>query len=160
MDKNISVYQYNLFMKETLASYKYRGDAVIAEFFAPKLYDLYMKHFRGYVVIPIPLSPQRLIERGFNQSELLLTGWKNATIHPVLQRKEREKQSKKSRRLRLASFDDNPFSIKKELNNISQKLNKAILIDDIYTTGTTLRQAAYVLKQIGVEEVVSLTIAR
>ena len=101
LDKNISVYQYNLFMKETLASYKYRGDAVIAEFFAPKLYDLYMKHFRGYVVIPIPLSPQRLIERGFNQSELLLTGWKNATIHPVLQRKEREKQSKKSRRLRL-----------------------------------------------------------
>ncbi|WP_413378362.1 ComF family protein [Alkalihalobacillus sp. 1P02AB] len=159
LKENHSLYHYNGFMKELLATYKYRGDAALATFFAPKLLTLYEKKFRGFQVMPIPLSQERLLERTFNQTELLLQDWPQDCICLHLKRKNREKQSKKSRQNRIRSFLDNPFYLDTNIF-LDEKLNKIVLVDDIYTTGTTLRQAAKTLKQAGVEQVVSLTIAR
>ena len=76
----------------------------------------------------------------------------------TLGRIDREKQSKKSRNDRILLVQDSPFYVEE----IAEKdlLNKVVLIDDIYTTGTTVRQAAKTLKKAGAQTVASLTVAR
>lgn len=157
LERNVSLYQYNRFLKEWLATYKFRGDAIIASFFSVQLAALYRKEFSGYTPIEIPLSQERLVSRGFNQSALLMQDWAEETA--LLCRVAGEKQSKRNRKERIAQVESNPFSVNLEK---SRQLagRKVVLVDDIYTTGTTVRQAARVLKEHGAEQVASMTVAR
>nr|WP_276532455.1 phosphoribosyltransferase family protein [Cytobacillus horneckiae] len=105
-------------------------------------------------LVPIPLSPERKYERGFNQSEALINALGRQPLS-ILTRIHSEKQSKKSRNERIS------------LPQVFQLTDSAaiqdkclVIIDDIYTTGSTLRHAAKLLKESGAKEVTSLTIAR
>ncbi|WP_191557272.1 ComF family protein [Metabacillus idriensis] len=152
---NRSVYQYNEFMKEVIARYKYRGDAQLADLFSEPLRNIFSKHFsKDYLLVPIPLSKERLYERGFNQARLL-ADLLNAPIHEPLMRIHLEKQSKKTRTERLQT--ENVFFIDDATAIHGKKL---LLIDDIYTTGTTIRHAAKLLIVHGAESVSSLTLVR
>ncbi|MFC0469952.1 ComF family protein [Halalkalibacter kiskunsagensis] len=155
LERNVSLYEYNAFLKEWFATFKFRGDAVIAFFFAEKLAEVYEREFCGYLPVALPLSQERLIARGFNQSRLLMQGW--ADDPAILFRTSGEKQSKKNRKQRIKQLHQNPFSIRKDAD-VSQK--NIVLIDDIYTTGTSVRLAASVLKENGAKKVASLTVAR
>lgn len=154
---NRSLYVYNDFLKELLAKYKFRGDYVLGSIFAMPLQQSYKKHFFGHAVVPIPLSNRRLYERRFNQAEQLAS-FLGAPVYDVLQRVGPEgKQSKKSRRQRLeqhgAIFIPKPEA--KELQGCF-----VVIVDDIYTTGATVRMAAKALEKAGVRAVSSLTVAR
>ncbi|MDF2037647.1 ComF family protein [Cytobacillus oceanisediminis] len=152
LEKNDSLFLYDDFLKETLARYKFRGDYIFAKAFSPFMRER-LKALKFDYLVPIPLSPQRLYERGFNQSAALIheAGF---TVTELLQRIHSEKQSKKSRFDRI------------HLHQVFQPLNlnienkKIILIDDIYTTGSTLYHAAKVLKAGGAASVCSFTLAR
>ncbi|MFC0559280.1 ComF family protein [Halalkalibacter alkalisediminis] len=157
LERNVSLYEYNPFLKEWLATYKYKGDAVIATYFSPMLHKVYQKQFQRYTPIAMPLSRERLQTRGFNQSALLLLPW--AEDQPVLDRTSGEKQSKKSRKQRIDQFHHNPFTLQPNAKSKVENRN-ILLIDDVYTTGTTIRQAAKLLKEHGAKNVASLTIAR
>lgn len=157
LERNVSLYQYNSFLKEWLATYKYRGDAIIASFFAEKFAILYKNEFNGYIPIEIPLSKERLLQRGFNQSVLLMQGW--AEEAGLLMRHSGEKQSKKNRKQRIMQVETQPFQMKLEKKSLIAGKN-IVLIDDIYTTGTTVRQAARILKEHGANRVASITVAR
>jgi competence protein ComFC len=153
LDRNTSVLLYNEYCKELIALFKYRGDYVLANAFAallkPKLETILTD-----LIVPIPLSRERLYERGFNQSEALINALGKEPAH-LLTRKHSEKQSKKSRsdRIRLPQV----FQIPKQTNLSAENI---LLIDDIYTTGSTLRHAAILLKEAGAKTVSSLTVAR
>ncbi|MGM0855017.1 MAG: ComF family protein [Bacillota bacterium] len=152
LHQNFSLYRYNDFLKEYLAKYKYRGDYVLAKAFSHTIKS-YLTKIEYDLIIPIPLSSDRFYERGFNQSTALL---EEAEVRPsnILTRSHSEKQSKKSRKDRLRQ--EQVFQlVESDLNGTS-----ILLFDDIYTTGTTLRQAAKLLKEAGAEEVSSLTLAR
>ncbi|WP_139364966.1 ComF family protein [Sutcliffiella halmapala] len=152
---NRSVFSYNEFMKEVLARYKFRGDAVIATIFQDELRQAFQHFQKGnYVIVPIPLSEERLYERGFNQS-LLLAQLLQGEIVEVLCKKEAEKQSKKARMERIDA--ENQFFVS---NEETVKNRRFLLIDDIYTTGTTIRMAAKRLKEAGAGEISSLTLIR
>jgi competence protein ComFC len=153
---NRSVYQYNEQMQEVLARYKFRGDAVICSAFEAEfreVYDLFYKK-GNLLLVPIPLSGERLYERGFNQSLLLAELLKERVVQP-LSKTETEKQSKKTRRDRLQR--ENSFHVS-EPELVRGK--DVLLIDDIYTTGTTLRMAAIRLRQAGAGEISALTLVR
>ncbi|MGG1630231.1 ComF family protein [Rossellomorea sp. NRS-1567] len=152
LHQNFSFYRYNDFLKEYLAKYKYRGDYVLAKAFSHTI-KTYLAKVDYDLVIPIPLSDERLYERGFNQSIALL---EEAEVRPsnILTRSHSEKQSKKTRKERLSQ--EQVFQLVE-----SDLYGKSILLfDDIYTTGTTLRQAAKLLREAGANEVSSLTLAR
>ncbi|MGO4888793.1 ComF family protein [Anaerobacillus sp. MEB173] len=139
-----------------LAKYKFRGDYVIGQAFEPLLQQMYQAEFSDCMVVPIPLSNERLYERGFNQAKHLaeLIG---VPVFDVLKRTTHEqKQSKKSRTERL-SLEKSPFEIQ---SNESIQNKPILIIDDIYTTGATIRQAAKVLLDSGAKEVSSLTVGR
>jgi competence protein ComFC len=155
LTKNRSVYLYNEFMKEVVSLWKFRGDYAIVEAFQEEFYREFYRHFNDkFIIVPIPLSPERLYERGFNQAKALAE-LLNLPINDILTRHHLEKQSKKSRRERLQT--ENVFQVTEPSRVQNQHI---ALIDDIYTTGTTLRHAAKVLREAGVKEVSAFTLIR
>jgi competence protein ComFC len=153
LDSNYSIYLYNDFFKEVMATFKYRGDYVLAKIFTQKIKDL-LRKIQPDLLVPIPLSQERLYERGFNQAEALLIESGLAPTMP-LNRVHSEKQSKKSRSERI--HIPQVFQVD---HQIEIKGKSILIIDDIYTTGSTLRHAAKLLKESGAERVQSLTLAR
>ncbi|TSB48345.1 ComF family protein [Alkalicoccobacillus porphyridii] len=156
LQENRSLLEYNEFLKDWFVQFKFRGDAAAATYFSTKLYQLYKRYYRSYTVVAIPLSFDSLKEREFNQVELMTQSW--TCNRMILHRLASEKQSKRTRSDRIARVKDSPFYVEK----IPEKdlLKKVVLIDDIYTTGTTVRQAARTLKEAGAEVIASLTVAR
>ena len=142
LTKNISLYKYNEFLQEVLARYKFRGDYILAKIFAEKVLQITKQH-KMELLVPIPLSSERLQERCFNQAEAILLEAGLSPVH-LLKRIHSEKQSKKSRHERI--------HVKQvfQLETDAQIEGKTILlIDDIYTTGSTLRHAAKILLEHG-----------
>lgn len=153
LDQNFSLFQYNDYLKEVIARFKFRGDYITAKAFADPIKQKLSSLPHDFLV-PIPLSEERLYERGFNQAEGILVE-AGLIPEPLLTRIHSEKQSKKSRSERI--HVPQVF----QLSDGRLPKGKAILlIDDIYTTGSTLRHAAKLLKAAGAARVQSLTIAR
>jgi ComF family protein len=120
-----------------------------------------------FLVIPIPLHERRLRYRGFNQAELLtqkVAQHFNLEIdNSILIRKvftEPQAKFKEDYEKRRANLK-NIFVIDPEQSRRKLIANKIIiLIDDVATTGTTLIEAARVLKENNAKEVWALTVAK
>ncbi|MEI4789890.1 phosphoribosyltransferase family protein [Bacillus sp. FJAT-53060] len=105
-------------------------------------------------LVPIPLSKERLKERGFNQSVVLASFIGLPILQPLI-KIHQDKQSKRSKNERL---DQKGLFQLKQRDGIVQK--DVILIDDIYTTGATIYDAARILKDAGAKSVSSFTLIR
>lgn len=152
---NYSVYHYNERMQDMLAKWKYRGDYIIGNAFKEQFIHTFINQFswigKDAIIVPIPLSEERLRERGFNQAKVL-ADFLPMENKEMITRIHSEKQSKKSRHERISA--NNPFMM-------SEKVNKAaILVDDIYTTGATLRHASKLLIKNGCPNVYAFTLIR
>lgn len=155
--KNRSLFHYNEFLKDTIARFKFRGDVVMAKGFQTAFTDLYCNEFSGKIVVPIPLSAERLYERGFNQA-LELARLLPAAVCEALERTgNKTKQSKKTRAERI-QYDTPIFQCNHLMTDIEGK--NVVIVDDIYTTGATVRHAANALLDGGAASVCSITVAR
>ena len=111
-------------------------------------------------VLPIPLSRQRLQERGFNQALLLARqlapSKTSADLLLRLQHTTAQSQLPRSERL-----DNLTGALAVEPLRQSQLQGKTIvLIDDVMTTGATLHTAALALRQAGAAHITALVVAR
>lgn len=151
LENNASIYQYNDFLKALMARYKYRGDYVLAKVFSEEVRNT-LSEASFDLLVPIPLSKERLLERGFNQATGLAVEAGFETVDALV-RVHGEKQSKKSREERI--------HLKQVFKVTEPVLDKRILlIDDIYTTGSTLQHAAKALVESGAKSISSFTLAR
>ena len=153
LERNISLYEYNEFLKEFIGRFKFRGDYILAKFFNTSI-NKTIKKLKYDLLVPVPLSEERLYERGFNQSEALII---ESGLKPtfILKRTHTEKQSKKSRGERIHLED-----IFKIIEGVDVVGKRVVLIDDIYTTGSTLMHAGKILKEQGAFAVSAITVAR
>ena len=109
--------------------------------------------------MPVPLHFRRKRKRGYNQARILAeligtgTGIAVDSRH-LIRRKYTNPQKILGHRQRKKNLK-NAFAVKKDFVPVKTVL----LIDDIYTTGSTIDAAAYVLKQRGVVNVYFLTIS-
>lgn len=163
-------------IKKSIAFLKYKGRKKIVDVFADVLYgrileelsDLSaMENFRSPILAPIPLSPRRHKERGFNQAELLcrkiksldkdgnFTFMENILIKPRDTRHQAEIKDRSARLLNLAGT----FSLNPKRDQDILKGKNIILVDDVTTTGATLLEARKVLKSAGARKVIAFTIA-
>lgn len=150
---NYSVYIYNDWMKEVINRFKFRGDYALVEAFRSDVRRVFDEHFSSDVcLVPIPLSSSRLAERGFNQAEAIASLLSVPMIF-ALQRIDDEKQSKKTRRER---FVGRKFCLTGE--DVAEK--RIVIVDDIYTTGATVHEAAKLLYDAGACEICSFTLIR
>ena len=114
-------------------------------------------------IVPMPLSQQRLLERGFNQSAVLAsaleTGAPRKVRHDVLVRiRDTAAQSSLPRRERYANVA-NAFAVHPDWF-APMRGKKVVLVDDVMTTGASLHAAARALSQAGVAQTMALVFAR
>jgi competence protein ComFC len=115
---------------------------------------------KKYNLISIPLSPQKLRQRGFNQAEIIIPNQEILNL-PVI----------KNNLIRIVNNPPQALTLSPEerlqnmvgafaIKNDKEILNKnIILIDDVYTTGATLNEAAEVLKRNGTKNIIGVTLA-
>ena len=150
---------------------KYRGDEHMAELFAISIADTFIEEigehallddFKNLLLIPIPLSKKRLRQRGYNQALIFAQALKKTTpslgtiaedvLFKVRETPPQTALTKKERAVNL----EGAFSIHKPQALAGKNI---LLIDDVTTTGSTLKEARKVLKEAGARLVVCLAIA-
>ena len=146
-------------LKRVIAALKYENHPQLGEMLGTFLAETWLDYYRSktvknLLVIPIPLHRKRLQKRGFNQAEIIgstfcrMTGYK---FYPQGLKRVRDTQfmfglSPSEREENVK----NAFIINPELSSSRFNL-PVLLIDDIYTTGATAREAATVLRTKGIK---------
>ena len=142
--------------------FKYKNKRNWGRIFAVELAEHYEGQIRAWgieEIIPIPLHSTRKRKRGFNQSEVVagilseLTGIPCRTdvlfrIRKTVPQKQLDRRGRKDNLM-------GAFGVSREWN----ACENVLLIDDIYTTGTTVGRAAKMLKKAGAQNVYFLTIS-
>ena len=112
------------------------------------------------LIVPVPLHPARLRERGFNQAHILATmlGHKiGVPIFPVLRRIRYTTTQTAFDRIDRIENLRGAFRLRK---SIDMRGLQVLLVDDILTTGSTLSECARVLREAGALSVYAVTAAR
>lgn len=104
-------------------------------------------------IIPVPIHRSRYRRRGYNQAELVAAELSRLTGIPMYERLVT--RSRKTAPQKELTIQERQNNLKKAFNITSNdvKLKKTILVDDIYTTGSTLDAVAMELKRHGVKSV-------
>jgi ComF family protein len=157
--------QYAGKLKDLIILYKYRGFSVLgsplAEFIDRSLGREECLWWETNALIPVPLHSEKEKERGFNQAQILarelarrkqlplfegqLVKVKRTIPQTSLEAKERKKNLKGA------------FEVKNR-EKIEGKI--VLLVDDVFTTGSTLQECSLMLRKAGALEVRALTVAQ
>lgn len=155
-DKGVAVWRYTKAMKQSIHRFKYDNKREYADFFVEEV----IKHYGEWIgsmqvdaVIPVPLHRSKQRMRGFNQAELIAKGIGKALDLPVETKYvERYRKTKVQNVLNDTERKNNvKKAFKITCNDV--KLKRILLVDDIYTTGSTIDAIAEVLKTAGAEQV-------
>ncbi len=117
---------------------------------------------KNYIVIPIPLHKNRMQERGFNQAELIgkiISEKYNLPLAKEILIRNKETKSQAE----LKNWDDrkNNLAGAFKIENADFLKNKnIILVDDVYTSGATIKEAAKILKENSAKKIIALVIAK
>jgi len=158
----------NQLIKNLIKLFKYQP--FVKELSQP-LSSLIITHFQliekspadlaGYILMPVPLEKKKLKWRGFNQAEELAKELNSFLKIPLINEvliktKETLPQAELSGKEREENIKG-VFSCRNK-EKISGK--KILLVDDIYTTGSTMKEAARVAKAAGAKEIIGIAVAR
>jgi ComF family protein len=155
--------------REAIHRYKYQGQSSLAELLAQELANFWMRDCNDTLQIPdcdlitpVPLHWWRAYRRGYNQSELLANQLSLKIDVPskvLLRRVKPTRPQVELGRDQRAENVKNAFQVDEAMiTSINDKT--ILLIDDVCTTGATLRECARALKKGGAAAVYALTLAR
>lgn len=155
-DRGRAVFVYEKHIKISIYLFKYGGRAEYGRYYSVKMGEYlrdWILQIKPDAIIPIPLHKKRYRQRGYNQAALIAKGLGKATGIAVydnyLVRKNKTRVQKKLSHSERQNNLKNAFII----GSNDVKLDTVILVDDIFTTGATMDQAAFVLKENGVKKV-------
>lgn len=163
-EKGYSVFLYEGTIKKSLMDYKFRGMKQYASFFTEQIITHIGEELRKLgcdLLIPVPLHKRKKRIRGFNQAQLLAKGLDQYLNIPVVENvlyrtKYTTPQKKLNDKERLHNLTK-AFAISKE--NVHQIIDKKILIvDDIYTTGSTIEACSNALLKAGARSIYFVTV--
>ncbi len=112
------------------------------------------------MVIPMPMSAQRLRERGYNQAQVLARALDAPKLAPdvLLRVQDTPPQRTLPRSERLRSVQ-HAFAVE-PLRAAQLRERRVVLVDDVMTSGASLHAAALALRQAGVTHITGLVLAR
>lgn len=155
-----SVFQYHGAVRSLIHKIKYNEDGHALRVLSSLAKDFVLfDDLKPDLIIPVPLHRKRLKKRGFNQS-LRLAGAIFTNIPLGIDILSRTLNTKPQTEL---SMKERPGNVRNafEVTSLLPKGAKTILlVDDVYTTGATVRACAKTLKKAGAREVHVLTVAR
>lgn len=160
-DGGFAVWVYDDVMKQSIANFKYHNKKEYAAYYTDEILKNYGDRIRRLspdAIVPIPIHTSKYIERGYNQADILARGLGKELQIPVLsdlllRTKKTLPQKKLNDKERLRNLMS-AFQINgKVAATYPKKLSRILLVDDIYTTGSTMEACAIVLKSNGIKEI-------
>lgn len=158
-DRAISCIEYCDKSKVLVLSLKYYGNTYMSRYIAQVMRDkLEFEQLSADYIIPVPLHKKRMRIRGFNQAEKIASYLSEYTNIPIIDCVKRNRNTKRLYALNKFQREKelkNAFEVKEDSEEIIGK--RIILVDDIFTTGTTVNEISKKLKIYGVDEIIVLT---
>ena len=158
-DRAISCIEYCDKSKVLVLSLKYYGNTYMSRYIAQVMRDkLEFEQLSADYIIPVPLHKKRMRIRGFNQAEKIASYLSECTNIPIIDCVKRNRNTKRLYALNKFQREKelkNAFEVKEDSEEIIGK--RIILVDDIFTTGTTVNEISKKLKIYGVDEIIVLT---
>ena len=155
----ISCIEYCDKSKVLVLSLKYYGNTYMSRYIAQVMRDkLEFEQLSADYIIPVPLHKKRMRIRGFNQAEKIASYLSEYTNIPIIDCVKRNRNTKRLYALNKFQREKelkNAFEVKEDSEEIIGK--RIILVDDIFTTGTTVNEISKKLKIYGVDEIIVLT---
>ena len=160
-DQGRALWIYEGDIQKSVLDFKYKGMKTYADFYGSEVVRVWggwIRRKNPDVLIPVPIHARKKRIRGFNQAELLakVIGKKmDLTVRNDILCRNRWTEPQKS-----ISGQERRHNLTKsiEIRNLPIGIRRVMLIDDIYTTGSTMEACGRILKENGVEEVDFLTL--
>lgn len=114
------------------------------------------------IVIPVPMHEKRLEERGFNQASILAESYADYVgchFSPAVIRSRFTKPQASCNEKERISNLENAFILSPDLEKSAFKGKRLIIIDDVATTGTTLKKCVEPLMELGAKEIIALVVS-
>ncbi|MFC4789206.1 MULTISPECIES: ComF family protein [Giesbergeria] len=163
LDACVAAVDYGFPWEHILGAYKFHGDPGWAGTLGQLLRSTPWAEpvlEAADLVLPLPLSPQRLRHRGFHQTLLLaqVLAADKVDAKLLLRVRNTPAQSGLGRAQRLENLQGAFALAPGRLSDVRGR--RVVLLDDVMTTGTTLHTAATVLREAGAEHIAALVVAR
>lgn len=163
--------EYRGTLKQAILALKYQNCPEVARSLGAALAQRWLQQPQvqstNLYAVPIPLHPNRLAQRGYNQAALIAEAFCRVSGLPMLANGlVRAQDTLPQHQLGLEDRQDNlmsAFTIGETLRKVQRRAKTApriVLIDDIYTTGTTAQSAAQTLAKSGLPVIGMLALAR
>lgn len=161
-EKGMALYPYEGTIKEALYRFKYGGRSKYARFFAENMKrQLELTTFWHLIdlIVPVPVSKERLKERGYNQAGEIARHLSKLSGIPykkdlLIRDKDTKAQSQFNPQQRAQNIK-NAFKSSGKLEPGSKVI---LIIDDIYTTGSTINECTRILKDAGAKKAYSCVV--
>ncbi len=168
-DEHIYFFQYQGLIREQIINYKFNDEAykykAISNFILKNFIlnnsNVFQVLNNYDVIVPVPISKKRLKERGYNQAELIAKEIakamkKKMLINSLCKSKNIIAQSTLNKRQREENIIG-AYILKNEKMLVNKKV---LLVDDIYTTGSTANECCRILQEAKPAKVGVMTIAK
>lgn len=160
-DMAFSCFQYKDMGKTIIHKLKYEGCRDISHTLAPLMHQkIADEGIKVDAVVPVPIHRSKEESRGFNQAQLIAEDIAAILDIPlwncIMRTKETKEQFKLDKINRILNIHD-AFCMNLLYNNV--KYEKVLLVDDVYTTGSTVDECSRILKQHGVKRIFVVTAA-
>lgn len=160
----LGFFEENNLLQKLLYAYKYNfveDVLTIFQILMQQFLKLNKHYFDGIDrLVPVPLHKRRLSERGFNQAEeiakILAVELRLPLENILIRKKSTKQQAKLQKQERVENIKD-AFALKE---GFDIKGKNILVVDDVFTTGSTLDECARILKEAGAEMVKAFTLAR
>ncbi|MFV0519838.1 MAG: ComF family protein [Lachnospirales bacterium] len=162
---NHSIFTYDGFYKKAIYEVKYSENKGLCKALA-LMYTEYLIENKEYFktfdyIVPVPLHKNKLRKRGFNQSSIMAKNISDIIKVPyidILERTVNTKALSKYNKDERIEILKNVFVIRKLYEDLDLTNKKILIVDDIYTTGSTINECCKVLENKNIKEIESLCI--
>lgn len=167
--KGYALWCYDDVMRKSLGDFKYRNKKEYGHYYIDEFVEHYgsaIKEIGADALVPIPIHKAKLNTRGYNQAGILAAGIGKALNIPVvkellIRNKNTVAQKSLNNKERYKNLIQ-AFSLDKSQLKNYNGIKRVILVDDIYTTGSTIEACTNILFQANIKEVyfISLCIGK
>lgn len=147
-------------MQESVARFKYGGRQEYGKFFGRLLWEQqgeWIRRIAPDLLVPVPLHRSRYRKRGYNQAQILA---RQLSVHAGVPVADdllvRTRNTLPQKELTWQEREQNlqhAFQMNIPIRRLYEKIKCVILIDDIYTTGSTVEMCSRVLHEAGIDHI-------
>lgn len=163
IDAHLSLYLYGGLFKKLLQESKYKGAHVVLSTLLAFPQENILYNLNKWIglfkplIVSIPLHPQRIKERGFNQSEIIAKKYFSGFIGTRII----DRTINTDHLANIGNKNKRRNHIRRAFTFIGNTIPKAVLlVDDVITSGSTMLECSKILKENGIQTVLAFSLAK